>query len=191
MSKRQPNPNTPKNWDARWIAVDLAYRGDAWARARFTLVASLIPPDVSVLDVAAGPAHIRRYLKPGITYTPQDFSPEALRRAGGPGILSGCTKIPVSDHSFHTVLALEIIEHLDAPNRLLKECARIASHQVLLSVPNDRLSPSEWLYHRAVYSATTFHQLLVESRLFAEIMYHQAPGNLVAQCIPFHLLGIH
>lgn len=184
MPKRQPNLNTPKNWDARWIEVDMAYRADAWAQARFTLVASLIPPDVSVLDVGAGPGHIRRYLKPGIQYTPQDFSPEALRRAGGKGILSGCTKIPVGDHSFHTVLALEILEHLDTPLRLIRECVRIAMHQVIFSVPNDRLPPEEWPCHRCIYNASTFNLLLEQSRYFSRITQHQAPGNLVSRCVP-------
>ncbi|MCK4624308.1 MAG: class I SAM-dependent methyltransferase [Phycisphaerae bacterium] len=184
MPKRQPNPNTPKKWDARWIEVDLPYRADPWARDRFTLVASLIPPDCSVLDVGAGPAHIRRYLKPGIYYVAQDFSPEALRRAGGNHILSGCTRIPVAEGSFDTVLALEILEHLDAPQRLIRECVRIASRQLIFSVPNNRLSPEEWPCHRAIYNADTFHQLLKDSSQFQKITYHTAPGNLVAQCFP-------
>ena len=184
MPKRQPNPNTAKLWDARWIEVDQAYRADPWAIQRFKLVASLIPPDVSVLDVGGGPGHIHQYLKSGVEYTPQDFSPEALRRAGGHGILSGCTRIPVGDHSFNTVLALEILEHLDTPQRLIRECVRISMRQVIFSVPNDRLPPEVWPCHRAMYTPDTFLDLLAHSGLFPEIRHFTAPGNLVAQCFP-------
>jgi SAM-dependent methyltransferase len=49
---------------------------------------------------------------------------------------SGC-ELPFADHSFDTVLAIEILEHLAKANgyKLLVEAERVARHRVIFSTP--------------------------------------------------------
>lgn len=44
--------------------------------------------------------------------------------------------LPFTDGTFHTVLLLEVLEHLAEPRRLLTEALRVCSHNVLVTVPD-------------------------------------------------------
>lgn len=178
----QPNPNTPENWDARWKAIALAQNKDPLVQLRLKAVANLVPRKATVLDLAAGAGLIRHKLHDPASYTPVDFSPEALKLCDVPGIEADCTKVPVPDDSYDTVLALEIVEHLDHPRLVLNEAIRIARLQVIVTVPNLRLPNSQFSYHRRTWDQ---EQLSFFLHTFDEIVMVNLTvltANIVANC---------
>lgn len=62
--------------------------------------------------------------------------------------------LPFKDESFETVLAFEVLEHLDDTTSAVKECHRIACTNIIVSVPNcqtpDSLRQSGLTYHHWV-----------------------------------------
>lgn len=156
---------------------------DAWVDQRLTLVAGLITPKATVLDLAAGPGLIRHKLRDPAAYVPVDFSQEALNLAGVPGILAPCTDVPVANAAYHTVLAMEILEHLDDPHPLVYEAIRIARVQVIFTVPNDRLPPHEFPYHRRTWTQAQLADFLDTFQDIAFTTFLQAPANIIGQCI--------
>jgi ubiquinone/menaquinone biosynthesis C-methylase UbiE len=46
--------------------------------------------------------------------------------------------LPFQDNTFDLVLALEILEHLEFPEKAIVELNRVSKEWILLSVPNDR-----------------------------------------------------
>ena len=180
---QDPNPNTPQAWDSLWKGIGLAQKDDAWIMSRLTLVAKLIPPGASVIDLAAGPGFIRHKLTPDSLYTPVDFSSGALHLCQVPGLQATCTNVPTEDHSYHTVLAMEILEHLDDTHALIIETIRIARHQVIVTVPNDRLPPEQFNMHRRTYTEPFFTDFLRDFKQFAHVLIFRSAANLIGQCL--------
>jgi len=48
-------------------------------------------------------------------------------------------ELPFHDNSFDLVLGLEVLEHLQFPQRAIGELARVSKEWVIVSVPNDRM----------------------------------------------------
>ena len=46
-------------------------------------------------------------------------------------------KLPYKDNSFDLVVCTEVLEHLDAPSKILKEILRVSKKYLLISVPNE------------------------------------------------------
>lgn len=178
-----PNPNTPKAWDSLWKGIGLSQAKDVWIQARLEIVATLIPEGVSVIDLAAGPGFIRHRLSPHSLYTPVDFSPESLKLCEVPGILAPCTEVPVPDDSYHTVLCMEILEHLDDLRPLILEAVRIATFQVIVTVPDNRLPPEQFNMHRRTWDQGQFTDFLQTFPQFAHVTFFQAPANIIGQCV--------
>ncbi len=51
-------------------------------------------------------------------------------------------QLPYGDASFETVIAFEILEHLDDLDRALDEIRRVTSKNLILSVPNCKMEPA-------------------------------------------------
>lgn len=177
------NPNTPENWDRRWKNIGLVQTDDVWVQHRLKKVAQLVPDQATVIDLAAGPGLIRYNLPQCPRYTPVDFSPEALKLLGGHGIVATCTDVPVPPHSYHTVLAMEILEHLDDPYPLITEALRIARFQIIVTVPDDRLPPEEFPYHRRTWDQGHLSDFLRTFPGIAFTAFFQVPANIIAQSI--------
>lgn len=54
-----------------------------------------------------------------------------------PGVFGSATQLPLPDRSVDLVLAIEVLEHVDDPAAALAEIARVAKHDVVLSVPRE------------------------------------------------------
>ncbi len=63
----------------------------------------------------------------------KEHSPEADWRQGS------ALDIPLADRSFELVFSSQVFEHLPDPQRALSECAHVADHYLLLSVPLEPL----------------------------------------------------
>ncbi|HEY1739310.1 MAG TPA: class I SAM-dependent methyltransferase [Acidimicrobiia bacterium] len=53
------------------------------------------------------------------------------------GVFGDAGSLPIRDHSVDLVLAVEVLEHLPDPARAMRELARIARRDVVVSVPNE------------------------------------------------------
>jgi ubiquinone/menaquinone biosynthesis C-methylase UbiE len=70
---------------------------------------------------------------------PDDTLADHWRRRGLHGVFGSATDLPLPDRSVDLVLAIEVLEHVDDPEGALREIARVASRDVVLSVPREPL----------------------------------------------------
>jgi ubiquinone/menaquinone biosynthesis C-methylase UbiE len=103
----------------------------------------------SVLDVGCGEGFtLKRLRKQGIgnKFTGVDSSKQAidLGRKENPDLDLGIGDIynlKFKDKSFDLVISTEVLEHLEKPQKALKELTRVSRKYILLSVPNE-----PWFY---------------------------------------------
>lgn len=85
----------------------------------------------SVLDVGADECHLRGHLPEGVKYT-------GVGLGGNPDQELDLEKetLPFEDDSFHTVICLDVLEHLDNVHDVFDELCRVAKNRLLVSLPN-------------------------------------------------------
>ncbi|MFA5147351.1 MAG: class I SAM-dependent methyltransferase [Candidatus Omnitrophota bacterium] len=92
-----------------------------------------------VLDLgcAAGAycLELKRY---GFEISGADINEEYIRIAREKGVDARLIEdaLPFGDGAFDTVILIEVLEHLQDPERVLKEAKRVAGKNILISVPN-------------------------------------------------------
>lgn len=76
--------------------------------------------------------------KKGFVCTGVDVNEEYVRRARERGVDAAVVhdRLPFEDKSFDTVIMLELLEHVEDPDKLLSEAVRVARRNVLITVPN-------------------------------------------------------
>jgi len=98
----------------------------------------------TVLDAGCGEGFVAAYLlrrNPQLRITGLDVSEGALAYARAHvdeavTFRSGSLyKLPFSDNSFDTVLCSEVLEHVDDPDRAVRELKRVTRRHALLTVP--------------------------------------------------------
>lgn len=75
----------------------------------------------------------------GFDCTGVDINPKYVAEAREKGIeaqVMDGSNLNFPDNSFDTVLLFEVLEHVENPQRLLKEAKRVAAENVLITVPN-------------------------------------------------------
>lgn len=67
-----------------------------------------------------------------------DINEEYIKIAQQKGVEAHLIKdrLPFNDNSFDTVIMFEILEHVQDPDRILKEAKRVAKKNILITVPN-------------------------------------------------------
>lgn len=102
-------------------------------------------PPTRILEVGAGEGEVvGRVIHdrwPQVPMHVLDLPDEKLasqwRARGLDGIFGSATRLPLPDRSVDLVLAIEVLEHVDDPAEALREIARVASGDVVLSVPRE------------------------------------------------------
>lgn len=80
-------------------------------------------------------------------------------------------------------MATEILEHLQQPETLLAAITAIATHQLILSVPNDRLKPPHYKWHAQGWNRNTFRLFLARNLDAKAVHLHLQIRNIIAHCI--------
>lgn len=99
----------------------------------------------SILDVGAGEGFTLEYLRTqaiGKSHEGIDFLKKAidLGHKIHPDLTlkrASIYELPYKDNSFNLVLSTEVLEHLEDPEKGLKELVRVSKKYLLLSVPNE------------------------------------------------------
>lgn len=178
----KPNPNTIKYWDDLWTKTGYKFPEMKPVNERKQRVASLIPKTVTVLDVAAGVGQITHFLHKSVKYIALDFSLAALKANGKIRIQADIRALPIKPKSVHTVIAMEILDHIDNPITFLRKIARIATRQIIVTVPDNRLPPSQYPLHRAIYTNESLTRLLTRVLRHKTITIWKTKLNLIARC---------
>jgi SAM-dependent methyltransferase len=140
-----------------------ALRPGEWTIAGFRLAEALraLPDRGRVLEVGCGGGRFLRALtevRPELQLVGCDVSRSALGQLAraAPGIETRVVAgeaLPAADGEFDAVLALDVLEHLEDPDAMLAELARVLSPAgaLHLHVPceGDALSPWRWLPRQA------------------------------------------
>jgi SAM-dependent methyltransferase len=71
----------------------------------------------------------------GVEYRRDKLALARQRLPGASGIQADAGMLPFSDHSIEVVTCLEVLEHLEAPERAVEELARICRGRCVVSVP--------------------------------------------------------
>jgi hypothetical protein len=87
----------------------------------------------SLLDIGCDQRQLLSHLPPTIQYTGLDLAPPAdvVLNLDLPG-----TKLPFPDQHFDTVLAADVLEHLERIHAVFDEMCRVAARHVIVSLPN-------------------------------------------------------
>ncbi len=97
----------------------------------------------TLLDVGCGEGFIAAAIQkrfPKLEITGVDNSPEAVRAfkrrcPKARGIICGADKLPFDSQAFDLVLVSEVLEHLEKPELVIKEIARVAHGSIIFTVP--------------------------------------------------------
>jgi len=137
-----------------------------WYRGRWAVVEALLsrtplPPSPRILDAGCGSgANLRRYARIGEAQG-VDPSPEAVRLCRERGLdavqRAGLEDLPHEDGSFDLIAATDVLEHVAAEQRALRELWRVAAPgaALLLTVPAYTwlwTEEDENLHHRRRYT---------------------------------------
>jgi SAM-dependent methyltransferase len=98
----------------------------------------------TVLEVGIGEAEVagrlaERYPAAAVVGIdlPDDDLADSWTQAGLPGAFADIARLPFPDDRFDLVLAIEVLEHVPEPEAALAELARVARHDLVLSVPRE------------------------------------------------------
>ena len=78
---------------------------------------------------------------------------------------------------------MEIIEHLDNPEKFINKCAVAAKVQVIFTVPNNRLGPNKSPCHVRKYTKEEIREILSNSYNFKKVNITAPGGNIICQCV--------
>jgi len=142
------NINTVKYWNG--FATDGYSESDRRRGGnicKFSHVLEYIKPNLDVLDIGCLNGNFYNFIQEkGFnirSFTGIDHSPDliALAKKRFPRHnwqISDCYSLPFKNETFDVVTAMEILEHLDEPERLLQEMKRVTktNGSIIITVPN-------------------------------------------------------
>jgi SAM-dependent methyltransferase len=110
-------------------------------------------------------------------------------------------RLPVEDGSVDTVILVEVLEHLEDPGTVLREAARVAARNVLITTPNCTQSftsvPIEFTHmldvdHRQFFTVDSLRELLDETFVRCEVTQgFPLDEKIAALVLPRALMSIY
>jgi len=131
------NINTPEYWDEHQTATDFGLRQREYAKRVIG----------SVLDLGCGLSPFADEIGGvGVDYSPRTISKCEQLYPDTKFVCSDILRTPFKDKTFDTVVAGEVIEHLEKPELLIKEMVRLARKRIILSTPHLEFDDPEHLW---------------------------------------------
>ncbi len=180
-----------------------------WLTSRFLdtvndLISQLLVGNEQILDVGCGEGFVIRHLQQQhkdlrIVALDLDTRRIELTKRLSPDLKTiegNIYNLPFSSELFDIVLANEILEHLDSPERALEQIGRVARRYVICSVPNEpffsignMLRGSHW----SRLGKTPAHVNFWSRRAFVKLLSQYFEVQKVKPCFPwvFVLCEIH
>jgi SAM-dependent methyltransferase len=158
-----------------------------------------------ILDLGCGPGGYSHVLgERGFDCVGLDVSDEYVAIARGLGVRAESydgERIPLADGAVDTVILIEVLEHLDRPGDLLREAARVAARNVLVTTPNCTEDfdpvPIEFSHmldvdHRQFFTVASLRRLLDETFERAEVTESHPLDEMIAQLVlPRPLMSVY
>lgn len=122
--------------------------GDQKLVFRHTQTVEMVEKGQNVLDIACGDGLLLKNLsQKGATVSGVDLSEEGVKKCKEKGLDVSVVDIatenlPFEDEAFDIAIMLDVLEHLYAPEDLLREAVRVSKKYVIISVPNFNSFPA-------------------------------------------------
>lgn len=157
FGRLNPNPDVPtpsmtSDSDAAFTGKYEGTRGiGAWLVDRFFdgvrgLLEPVVFPDASLTEIGCGAGfstqRLRAWLPPDVDFSASDISNTLVEKAqqrnpGVPIVQQSVYSLGMDDKSKDLLVMMEVLEHLEHPDRALAELARVARRHVLISTPRE------------------------------------------------------
>lgn len=122
--------------------------GDQAFVFRHAQTLEMVEKGQKVLDIACGDGLLMSALKKkGVLVSGVDISEEGVKKCREKGLDVSVVdiateRLPFEDDTFDTVIMLDVLEHLYAPEELLREATRVSKKHIIISVPNFNSLPA-------------------------------------------------
>jgi len=135
------------------------YDADFWYNQNRLEISRELIKDLgkSIADIGCGDGDFLSLLNEYHTRVGVDISEKRINKAKNrfPNIefkLGDCYNIELEDKSFDIVSALELLEHLEYPHKLMEELSRVSKKYILISTPNGNFLPIDGIEHLQSFS---------------------------------------
>ena len=171
--------------------------GDQAFVFRHAKALEMVEKGQKVLDIACGDGLLLSALsQKGVRASGVDISEEGVKKCREKGLNASVVDVatenlPFADGTFDTVVMLDVLEHVYAPETLLQEAVRVSKKYIIISVPNFNSLPARlqvlrggvpennrpnkghvyWFNYRILASMLLKHSLVithVEANTFSE-----------------------
>lgn len=159
------DPTSQKYWDGVWGEEGLS----TWRTYPnlFGKILEAVSPKSRVLDVGCGNGVLLRKLavERGCDCVGLDISSVAiksLKEINLSGVVARLPRLPFTESCFDTVIATEVLEHIQDPSKALQEMKRTIKPGGLLicSVPNECMTTDECDEHLHDFDLSAFSNLI-------------------------------
>lgn len=122
--------------------------GDQALVFRHAKALEMVEKGQKVLDVACGDGLLLSALaQKGVSASGVDISEEGVKKCREKGLDAlvvdvATENLPFADGTFDTVIVLDVLEHVYAPETLLQETVRVSKKYIIISVPNFNSLPA-------------------------------------------------
>ena len=90
-------------------------------------------------------------------------------------------RLPVKSKSVQAVIAMEILEHLENPAPFVRALVRAAQKIVIISVPDNRLTPQDTPFHLRTYDKFSLYTFLDGLGIGKRVLINSTELNLIAR----------
>lgn len=167
LKYRSLDPTKKRYWNGVWREEGL----DTWRTYPnlFEKISKEVRPGFRILDIGCGPGVLLNKLEAELKCEcfGLDISVVAIRLLKGmniSGVVARLPEIPFKDSTFDTVIATEVLEHLENPSETLNQMKRVAKPGSLLicSVPNEAMTKEECDEHLHDFTSEGLANLVKE-----------------------------
>lgn len=170
--------NSSDYWDKNQTAFDFGLRQEKYLE--------LAGSGYSICEVGCGMSPFLHKAQDNfVKAVGYDFSPETIKKASNRYLNVDYVQLDANDldglnKKYDVVVAGEIIEHLQNPDKFIEDLKRIANNKVILSTPNLEFDDPEhlWEFDEQYFKDKGFETEVVESERFKGRKYIFAWINL-------------